>query len=181
MKKIISGIMIVVWLATLVGGCNQTSRPSSSQETAVAQFELESAKVRVTHFAYDSQQGSFQVNMQLAWSGGEVTKNVAAFTAQRLNGAWNGASVSLRDERGKLLWEYFIDWDINDTTWIRIQERTDRDALSIKEIQTPIRPPRNTSSMECGRISLVRSICRKVCQTPSPRRCPRPIRVYWRS
>jgi hypothetical protein len=149
MKRIVSGLMIVVWLATIVGGC-QTKSPSGADqskgsgkpdlttappdlEATIAEFDLSVANVKVKEFSSDPEQGKIWVNVRLAWVGGEVSRNVITFSSHTTENAWDGASVRLGDENGNLLWEYALDWDVNDTTWVRITERTDIDVLSIKK------------------------------------------------
>jgi hypothetical protein len=137
MKRIVCGLMMAVWLATMIiGGCSQESAPSTSQNAPIAQFDLSTAKAMVTHFSRDSQRREVQVDVQLVWAGGEVSKNVVTFSAQTRDNAWDGAHVSLGDEHGRLLWEYTLGWDVNDMTWVRITERTDKDVLSIRKLPT---------------------------------------------
>lgn len=149
MKRIVSGLMIVVWLASIIGGC-QTKSPSGADqskdsgkpdlttappdlEATIAEFDLSVANVEVKGFSFDPEQRKVCINVRFAWIGGEVTYNVITVSSHTSDNTWDGASVRLGDENGNLLWEYVLDWDANDTTWMRITEQTGSDTLSIKK------------------------------------------------
>jgi hypothetical protein len=145
MKRLISGLMIIIWLATIVGGCQTKGTDQSKGDSklelteappeplTIAEFDLSVANVEVKEFSSDLEQGKVWVNAKITWTAGGISHNVITFKSHKTDNAWDGASVGLADENDSLLWEYALDWDVNDTTWVRITERTVLDVLSIKK------------------------------------------------
>jgi hypothetical protein len=127
MKRIISGLMIVVWLATIVGGCQKDSTVTPASTPIIT---VDNAKVTVLSYQADAAKRTITFALQIAWLDGsseQTTFRIGMF--ENVDGQ-NGVSATLADQ-SKLLWNYTSTIDVATESIYSITEKSTDDLLTL--------------------------------------------------
>jgi hypothetical protein len=128
MKRIVSGLMMAVWLSTMIiGGCQ---KDSTVAPTSTPTITVDNAKVTVLNYQLDTTNLAVTFALQIAWLDGsseQTTFRIGMF--ENVDGQ-NGVSATLSDQ-SKLLWNYTSTIDVATESIYSITEKSTDDLLTI--------------------------------------------------
>jgi hypothetical protein len=148
MKRIVSGLMIVVWLVTIVGGC-QTESPSGANARSVPggndkfappteivplrTIQVSSGSVQLLSQTLDRDRSAVLFDLRMQWNDG--TQERLLFSAGiRIDGDSTQCDLwtRLADTGGKVLWGYDLANDLSEPNVLSISEASSNDQLTIR-------------------------------------------------
>jgi hypothetical protein len=127
MKRVICGVMVVVWLATIVGGCQKGSTAASTPPQVAV---LDNATVEVVSHEVDIANLSATFKTRITWNDGLSEDAILRLGLFENVDGRNGAYIALSDEE-KLLWKYTSSIDVATESTYSITEESCDDLLTL--------------------------------------------------
>jgi outer membrane murein-binding lipoprotein Lpp len=128
MKRIVTGLMMAVWLSTMIiGGCQKESTVTPTPTSVIT---VDNAKVTVLNYQADAAKRTITFALQIAWLDGsseQTTFRIGMF--ENVDGQ-NGVSATLSDQ-SKLLWNYTSSIDVATESIVSITEKSTDDLLTL--------------------------------------------------
>jgi hypothetical protein len=127
MKRIVSRLMIVVWLSMIVGGCQKDSTVTPASAPIIT---VDNAKVTVLSYQADAAKRDVTFALKIAWLDGSTEQTTFRIGMFENVGGQNGVSTTLSDQ-SRLLWNYTSSIDVATESVFSITEKSTDDLLTL--------------------------------------------------
>jgi hypothetical protein len=135
MKRIVSGLMMAIWLVTIVGGCQSEGRHNGVQsiggQSVSANFDTQIGKVVAYEKGFDSTKLRASVDLGIAWPGEEAIDKCKFSVGLYQQGEQKGLQATVRSVEGTLLWQYTLAVQKGEQSSFILTEKSIDDSLSV--------------------------------------------------